>query len=140
MRSMSSRAVTSVSDLGVGAGQQDDGQQAGDDDGQCGHGAFFVGAARGFGVEPGGQGVEVHGAQQQGGGQFFHGVDEDQQRRRGQGGTQQGQVDAAQRAGAAFAEQAGGLFERCGHAGQAGFDGAGGDGQEADGVGDDQAE
>src|SRR5690606_3833980 len=95
----------------LGARQQDEGYQSGQHNGQGGHGAFFIGAARGFRVQPGGQGVEVHGAQQQGGGQLFHGVHEDQQRRRAHGGPQQGQMHAPERAGGSFAQQAGRLFQ-----------------------------
>ena len=46
-------------------------QQARDHDRQRGDGAFLVGAARGLGVEPGREGVEVGRPQQKRGGQYI---------------------------------------------------------------------
>src|SRR5690606_31582432 len=121
--SSSSRSGTiSMSHFQIGAGQQDDRQQAGEHDGQRRDGAFFVGAARGFGIQPGGQGLEVQGPQQQGGGQLLHGVDEHQQGAGREGRAQQGQVHATQRAAGGLAQQPRGLFERRRNARQPGLD------------------
>src|SRR5690606_15730397 len=128
----------SMSHFQIGARQQNNRQQAGQHDGQGRHGAFFVGAARGLGIKPGGQRFEVERPQQQRGGQFFHGVDEHQQRAGGQRRAQQRQMHAAQRAASGFAQQARGLFQRRRNARQAGFDAADRHRQKAHGVRADQ--
>ncbi len=116
--------------------KQHDRSQADKHDHQRGDRAVLIGAARGFGIDVGGERLEVERPQQERRRQFLHAIDENQDCRGAERGLQQRQMHAKHGAARALAEAARGHVEARRNLGIARFDAAGGDGEEADHIGE----
>jgi hypothetical protein len=77
--------------------QQEHGQKPDEDDGERAEGGVLEQLQARISIDVRGEGLEIEGPQQQGGGQLLHGVDEYEQRRGAERWGQQGNVHAPER-------------------------------------------